>query len=212
MMTDQAETITEDMIDVLGNVELDIENCIIDFCNQNNIECLRTEKQDVWNACLLYIKKTLFSDRHIMMIHNKYDIDIVHKILDCYIYQCNLNCKMVSVMGFHKLTGISRDEIYQWGSDSETYFSGSGKRLTSKHSDIFKKLNSEQEESLVSKVMSGGNPLGPLSVLNHRYGWNQSANVNQVIGYKPIASRESLGISDSEFEKIALPGAKNKED
>ena len=77
----------------------------------------------------------------------------------CYEYS-----KEVSILGFSKLTGITKETIYTWLNGAE---------LSRGTSAIAKKLNTEREESLSNKLVSSkGNPVGVLGILNRHYGWN----------------------------------------
>lgn len=166
---------TESTIDVFEN---DIDLYLHQFQDEQGIEDLRTVPQSVWNACLMYIQRHVFSDRSTLKEHNNiysgntitptncnsYNYNIVNKILDYYIYLCNTYNKEISIMGFSKLTGIDIDTISLWGNDSN--------RLSSTSLVIYKKLMQEREESLSNKLADGKqNPVGVIAMLNRHYGW-----------------------------------------
>ena len=157
--------------------ENDIDMYIRYFCEEQNISNLREVSQNVWNGCLLYIRKHVFYDKEMLKTKeyifnnnipsncNAYDINIVNDICDYYIYLCNLYDKEVSIIGFSKLTGINQDTIHDWGNGVN--------KLSSSGSDIYKKLSAEREESLSAKLVTGKqNPVGILGVLNRHYQWN----------------------------------------
>lgn len=157
--------------------ENDIEFYLAKFCEENNIENLKTESQSVWNSCLRYIYKSAFKGKElkssvritdhnpIASNYNMYNYDLVNSILDIYIYDlCMRYDKEVSILGFSTLTGIPDSTIYDWSSE--------GRKLSAAGSEIFKKLQKYREESLSNKLASGkGNPVGVIAILNRRFGW-----------------------------------------
>lgn len=165
---------TDATIDVFEN---DIDLYLHMFQEEQNIEDLRTVPQSVWNACLMYIQRRVFSDKSILKssnIHNSnsimdsnynmYDYDLLYNILEYYIYLCNIYNKEVSSMGYSKLIGISNEIISMWGNDSN--------KLSSRSFEIYKRLNQEREESLSNKLADGKqNPVGVIAMLNRHYGW-----------------------------------------
>lgn len=149
------------------------------FCEEQKIEDLRAASQSIWNAALMYIKRHVFSTPDILKstsniinnnsimdsTYNAYNYDLVSDICDYYIYLCMMYDKEVSINGFTFLTGISKDSIYGWGNERT--------RLSSKSSEIYKKLNEYREESLSAKLATANkNPVGILAILNRHYAWN----------------------------------------
>lgn len=126
--------------------------------------------QSRWNAALLYINKNYFKVNRERLYtdsrqYNAYNIDLISSVCDIYINLCYEYDKEVSIMGFSKLTGIDTDTVYTWA-NKET-------QVSSKGYDIYKKLNTENEESLSGLLVSGKrNPVGILGALNRRHGWN----------------------------------------
>lgn len=163
--------------------ENDIEMAMAEFIEnpKNMIETdLKHESQQVWNSCLMYIRKRVFSDNSILKSdisvskdnsnvimatnYNKYNIEMCMYVLDIYINICMMNDKEISKVGYSLLTGINYDTINSWEREEG---------LTSESSVIPKKLKFMQEESLANKLASGkSNPVAILGILNHRYGWN----------------------------------------
>lgn len=139
------------------------------FCEEHEIESMKKETQSVWNAALMYVRRHVFYDDVPVRTRcgNRYDdIDSLMTVCEHYIYLCYLYDKEVSIKGFCKLTGINEDTIYSWGNNE---YRGS----STMHSEVYKKLNSEREESLSGKLATANrNPVGTLAILNHFYGWN----------------------------------------
>lgn len=171
-------TDTANTIDVYEN---DIDAYLHEFIQTQYIEDMRKEPQSVWNACLMYIQRHVFSDRNNLKLktniqndnsimsstYNAYNYELIDNILDYYIYMCNSYNKEVSIMGFSKLTGISYITLEEWGNNYNN-----SNRLSSKSLNIYKKLITERQESLSNKLADGKqNPVGVIAILNRHYGW-----------------------------------------
>lgn len=189
---------TENKIEIFEN---DIDLYLHQFQEEQGIEDLRTVPQSVWNACLMYIQKRVFSNRDLLKQsnniynpdsimdsnYNMYNYDIVNNILDYYIYICNLYNKEVSIIGFSKLTGIDDETINLWGNDSS--------KLSSKSFGIYKKICQMREESLSNKLVDGKqNPVGTIAVLNRQFGWASP--------YTSDANRQKGALTAAELPKL----------
>jgi hypothetical protein len=154
-------------VDVFEN---EISLYLQEYIDDRKIQDMRKEPQSRWNAALIYINKSLFGvNRDKLLIDsrvsNAYNINLINEICNVYITLCYEYDKEISIIGFSKLTGINQDTFYSWG-NNET-------QVGSCASEIYKKLNSEREESLSNKLISGGsNPMKILPALNRHYGWN----------------------------------------
>lgn len=168
--------------------ENDIAMYLQMFCEEQEIEDMSKESQSKWNAAMMYIKRHVFNDSSILKMSkplegyannnynnqysnvnysncNAYDIDKVNGICDYYIYICNMYDKGVTISGFSKLTGIAEETIYDWGREDS-------RSLSTSSSAIYKKLHSEYENSLESKLWSNKNPVAHMAIANKRFGWN----------------------------------------
>ena len=193
----QRVTDTENTIEVFEN---DIDLYLHQFQDEQEIVDLRTVPQSVWNACLMYIQRHVFTDRSVLKSsniynsnsimdsnYNMYDYDIIYNILEYYIYLCNVYSKEVSIMGFSKLTKIDTDTINSWGNNEN--------KLSSKSSVIYKKLTQEREESLSNKLADGKqNPVGVIAMLNRHYGWASP--------YTADANRNKQSLTAQELPKL----------
>ena len=172
-------TDTANTIDVYEN---DIDIYLHEFIQTQYIEDMRKESQSVWNACLMYIQRHVFTDRdnlrlktniqnensNILSNYNSYDYELINNILDYYIYLCNSYNKEISIMGFSKLTNIPYGTIEEWGNNYNN-----SNRLSSLSIDIYKKLQVERQESLSNKLADGRqNPVGVIAILNKHFGWS----------------------------------------
>ena len=168
------------------------------FCEENGIEDMKKESQSVWNSALYYIYKHVFKngslknkdniyiDNNIMSsTYNMYNYDMCMDVLNIYVYDmCMKYDKEVSVIGYSTLTGISQSIIYEWAN-------GEGRKLSSKGSEIYKKLNEFREESLSNKLVTGNkNPVGILGVLNRHYQWNLPGVSKEQVARKDITAEE----------------------
>ena len=189
---------TESTIEVFEN---DIDLYLHQFQEEQGIEDLRAVPQSVWNACLMYIQRHVFSNRDLLKQisniyndnsimdsnYNMYNYDIVNNILDYYIYICNLYNKEISIIGFSKLTGINDETINTWGNDSN--------KLSSKSFGIYKKICQMREESLSNKLVDGKqNPVGTIAVLNRQFGWASP--------YVSDSNRQKSSLTAAELPKL----------
>ena len=189
----------EQTIEVFEN---DIALYLSMFCEENNIEDMKKESQSVWNACLMYIQRHVFSNRDLLKQsnnvynsnsimdsnYNMYNYDLLYNILEYYIYLCNMYNKEISSMGYSKLIGISNEIISMWGNDNN--------KLSSKSFEIYKKLNQEREESLSNKLADGKqNPVGVIAILNRQYGWASP--------YTSDSNRQKQALTAAELPKLS---------
>lgn len=158
--------------------ENDIQLYLTMFCEENDIEDMKKESQSVWNSALYYIykhvfkngslksKDNIYNSNNIMPSnYNMYNYDLCIDILNIYIYElCMKYDKEISVIGYSTLTGIPQSIIYDWGNGDRV--------LSSRSSEIYKKLSQFREESLSNKLVTGNkNPVGVIAVLNRQFGW-----------------------------------------
>ena len=142
--------------------------------------------QNQWSGALIYIYNHLFKNTSILRDKtpldnyniynnkpginnsncNRYDLNTVNALCDYYCYLCTVYDKEISIMGFHRLTGISTDVINTWGEGART------NKLSTAGYEIWKKLNEGREESLVAKLVSNKNPVATIAILNKHFGYN----------------------------------------
>lgn len=194
---------TEPTIEVFEN---DIDFYLKQFLEEQKIEDLRTVPQSVWNGCLMYINRHVFKPNpqilksntnyntniynnniNITTNYNMYNCDLINKILDYYIYLCQLYNKEISIIGFSNLVNINPDTIYDWGKDIN--------KLSSSCCEIYKKLHKMREESLSNKLADGRqNPVGVIAMLNRHYNWASP--------YVSAANRNRQSLAASELPKL----------
>lgn len=164
--------------------ENDIDLYLREFQDEQGIDDLRTVPQSVWNGALMYVNRHVFkpnpqalksnnkyntniynnNNTNVTTNYNMYNYELVSKVLDYYVYLCQVNNKEISVIGFENLTGITQETIYTWGENNN--------KLSSSCSEIYKKLVKMREESLSNKLVDGKqNPVGTIAVLNRQFGW-----------------------------------------
>lgn len=159
--------------------ENDIDMYLQIFCENQKppIEDLTKASQSVWNAALMYVHRHVFKNREYFRSKEKindicitsstfnlYNYNLVNDICDYYIYLCMTYEKEISILGFSNLTGIPDSTIYDWGYNQ--------RELSRTGSEIYKKLQKYNEESLENKLASGKvHPVGVIAILNRRHGW-----------------------------------------
>ena len=196
---EQVEQVQERDIETFEN---DIAMYLRIFCEEQEIEDMRSASQSVYNACLRYIQRHVFRDKdilrdksniyninnNIMSNYNRYNYDLLSDICDYYIYMSMLYDKEVSIMGFCNLTGISQDCIYAWANNA--------RELSTSGNEVYKKLNQFREESLSNKLVTGNkNPVGVIAVLNRQYGWASPCTSD--------SNRQKQALTASELPKLS---------
>lgn len=175
------ERVTDANENILEVFENDIEYYLQEFAEKQNIDDFRSVPQSVWNGALRYVYNHVFKPNNHMLKSsvnyninnnimptncNMYNYDLLLQVVDYYVYNmCMVYSKEVSVIGFETLTGITQETIYTWGNNEN--------KLSTKGSEIYKKLSRMREESLSNKLADGNkNPVGVLAILNRHYQWN----------------------------------------
>jgi hypothetical protein len=194
----------ESTIEVFEN---DIDMYLNLFKDEQGIEDFRTVPQSVWNGALMFINRHVFKPNpqalkskdnyntgiynnniNITTNYNMYDYELVNKVLDYYIYLCQVNNKEISVIGFENLTGITQETIYTWGENNN--------KLSTSCSEIHKKLVKMREESLSNKLADGKqNPVGVIAMLNRHYGWASP--------YTADANRNKQALNAAELPRLS---------
>lgn len=163
-------------IDDIPKIHQKVLAAIEMFCAENKVDSLRSEVQNVFNACLIYIRQKVFPIRDLLLDpamlpngammsnNNKYNYDLLMAIID-YIYMplCFTNDKECSIFGFGLLTGIDFLTIRIWLS---------GDNLSPQAFNVAKRLHDLQEETLQAMLRHTKNPVGVVAILNHKFGWN----------------------------------------
>ena len=189
----------ESTIEVFEN---DIDLYLHQFQDGQGIEDLKAVPQTIWNACLMYIQRHVFTNRDMLKQKNNiytdntitptncnsYDYNLLNDICDYYIYITALYDKECSIYGYSKLVNIPYQTIMEWGNNYNNR-----DRLSTSSGDIYKKLTSEREQSLVAKLVSMKHPTAMAIILNKEYNYNL-----------PGVSRESVkqSLTAAELPKL----------
>ena len=170
---------TETTIDIFEN---DIDLYMHQFQEEQGIDDLRSIPQTVWTGALMYIQRHVFKDRDMLKQNNNiynsdnmlmqtncnsYNYDLLDSIAEYYIYLCSIYDKECSIYGFSKLVNINYQLIQDWGNNYNN-----SNRLSTKSCDIYKKLTSSREQSLVAKLVSMKHPTALAIILNKDYSYN----------------------------------------
>lgn len=195
-----------------------IEENLKQFCIDNDIENLKAEPQTVWNACLMYIQRQVFTNRDMLKQKkniytantitatncNSYDYELLNSICDYYIYICGLYDKECSIYGFSKLTKIDYKIIQEWGHN----YSNSN-RLSQASCNIYQKLTDEREQSLVAKLVSMKHPTAMAIILNKEYSYNlpgvskEQANKGALTAADVLQLTKSENMQNAQIEVVA---------
>lgn len=186
------------------NIITGYEIALDDFCNRYNVEDIRRESQNVFNAFLIYLNKNRFVNTQDFKYktpydktkitptnNNIYNYDVINKLLDEYIELSLLCDKEVNINSFSLLSGISLDCIYSW---CDKYKRVEG--LTCTPAEIYQKLLRFNEDTLSSNLTSGKkNPVGSIAKLNSKFNWNSNGYSRQDTGQaKTLEELPSFGL------------------
>lgn len=165
--------------------ENDIEMYIKLYCEECNIDNLKSESQIVWNGALRYVAKKMFRYRENLKFpgdpQRRYNVIIIDHLCNIYIDLCNKYDKIPGIMGFSYLTEIDSETINNWGYNNSVYsndtdnyiYNGVSIKLSNVRIGIYKKLSRGRAEGLESRLVTGKqNPVGLLGALNHYENWN----------------------------------------
>ncbi len=160
-----------------------LQQTLAEYCRTRGITDMSRESMSRWNSYLNYAHNQLFRNRREFLskpystgnlLHgnasncNSYNLDMINELCNSYIYISYENCKMISVSGFCRLSGISRECMHAWGR-----YQNHNNMFSISSSDIYKKIKCESEESLCNRLLDNGNPTAILAILNYRYGWKK---------------------------------------
>lgn len=190
--------------------ENEIDEYLHQFQIDQDIDDLRAIPQTVWNACLMYIQRHVFTDRSLLKQKNNiytentviatncnsYDYELLNDICDYYIYICALYDKECSIYGYSKLTNIPSNLIQEWGNNYKE-----SNRLSTLSSDLYKKLTDAREQSLVAKLVSMKHPTAMAIILNKDYGYNLPGVSKEQANKPTLGDRQlpKLGINKTQY-------------
>lgn len=211
---------TEDYIQTIATVEdmpAVARGIVSDYCDKNGID-----ESDIfpsiWNDIISELYFTLFKPCHRLLktdnaLYNEYDRTKVFYVYE-YIYKrlCNSHCQEITLKGFTDMTGIHRQNIYNWSNDNKYIYNNtgielnnsdssngsnnsvnsinSGAELNTKSFDMHEKIMQDNEESLFALMKDRRyNPMKLLPKLNKVHGWNMS-------GVSAQATQQALSSND----------------
>lgn len=194
----KVETADGNIVDVYRNR---IEVAMDQFKTEFEIGDLSTVPLNVWNGCMIYVGKSVFSaDKRAdfrqrkasgKTIYNAYDKKKLLQMADYYSYLCLVHNHPISVSGFCYLLNMDPAQLYQWNQNPNDV---EGRRL-------YEKLRRSREESLSNLLTGGKNPVGVLGILNREYAWNLPGVTRETTKRKELTNDEvgkflGLGMSD----------------
>lgn len=182
-----------------------IDQAINDYCTENNIDDLKSESQNVFTACCMYVGWKVFKGTDkLFQKENIYE----HKINEPHIN------KNKNIAGDHKFyDGLIQTTYHAYNYDyiydliiyyiylcnkydkivtipsfccmvniSINLFyvwNNSMNRLSNKPAELYNVLRQFQEEGLTGRLMSNKNPVGTIAILNKHYGYNMPGVSNR---------------------------------
>lgn len=188
----------------INKIKEDIKNALSDFCIENNIEDIKNESQNIFSAFCMAAGKSIFiKDFFVLATKNNikyYDLFLIDRIADFYIFFCKLNNKLCDPIDFCYLLNLDYNIISEWNitqeastqtiTDLQTLFETSynsieyykkysysltnsrAETITALKYAIFCKLQANRENGLKNILIAKNNPVGIISVVNHDFKWN----------------------------------------
>lgn len=104
----------------------DIQYYIDLFLSENEIDKKNIRPQE-WSALLEYISNTYIKPNNILHVFQdtipfkRYNLFAISKLLDKYIYLCNIYNQIISINGFSKFSGISFDNLNKFQNDKQKH-------------------------------------------------------------------------------------------
>lgn len=182
-----------------------LESYFLEFCDSHGIQPEEISNSQ-YSASMQYINQT-FVKRKYERLSYSVNPDVLGKLLDQYIYLCNIYDKCIRVYDFSLLSGITTTTLYRYHN-----YNGN-ERQTKILCIIMQKLFDSSESSIESKILTdNGNKIGYIASLNHRFGWNNSDNSRavgetiQIADFDRISELQKLGIetSDAQGDSIGI--------
>ena len=124
-------------------------------------------------------------------VNNKYNFDVVLYIYNIYKTLCNMYSQVINIDGFCYISGINESTIARWKDGLDT-------GATPEQCQFFKRIHEDKQKSLENMLMDKSiNPIKPIAILNHRYGWNMPGVTREV--------RETPALSVEQLPKLTAP-------
>ena len=172
-----------------------LENIILQWCTDNEIENMRKASALQWGAVCMFIGQYI-KNNNILLNKTRtaaqgsrvYDIEKILNLSDLWIYLCQKYGKIPLVNDFIYFAGISKKYFY--GDNGHSV-------LTSAGGTLVKKLNDIQQTALASALTdSKENPTGRIYLTKALHGWSDSGG-GQIMQEKPTQNNNALPLFDT---------------
>lgn len=181
------EIVTDETHDGLpvGLVDL-INSYIENFCNRENIQDMRKERQTMWKALCMAIGSDIFKrSKYLHDVQREktqggiyYNYKALMALCDLWGGLCYKFGKAPMVDDFARFAGVSDSMIYNAGGNYPNL-----EKATPARTVLLKKLHTMQEMGLSALIVDGRqNPTGALAALNHWHGWTQTREIIHTAG------------------------------
>ena len=154
-----------------------IENIIINWCNDNNIDDMSKAAALQWRACCLYIGQYIKSNNIIVDKERTareggrvYSVNALLELVDIWEYCCTKYRKIPLATDFIAFSGVSHNYFY----------GGSGGKVTTAGGVIWKKVTDIQQGGIASGIVDGReNPTGKIYFSKAVLGWSEDGSRRQ---------------------------------
>lgn len=191
------------LVDGLEIFDDDVDVAIDEACAKFKIDDLVKEGQSRWKAVMHYVGKRVFPDTKILKDknivkldnnkiptnNNRYNYNILSLLCDYYIQLSRRYNKLISTVAFSEFVNIPTTTIDLW----------SGADPSTANFKIWKKLQTDREDSLKDKAVDSGNVMGIFQVGRREYQWDMPG-VKQETTHQRVLTVDDLpklGLSDN---------------
>ena len=155
----------DEYIDI-NTIENDIDNCVIEFFNQNNIDIndsasCKAVTHNMLSLCMRYIYNNLFKPSHNMINNQKSlvdynDIELLTVLANKFIDLCLKFNKSLGLLSFAYMVGCDYSTLMNWLNNRES---------NPKRFDILKSI--QEQHKLIHIGLLNETPVGALAVANN---------------------------------------------
>jgi hypothetical protein len=190
----------------INTVSQNIDNCVIEFFNQYDIDIynpqnIKTISHNMLSLCMRYIYERLFKpDKTLCNNQKSYidynNIDLLQVLANKFIDICLMFNKSLGLMSFGFMCGIDYSTLMRWQNEKE---------LNPQRCEILKSV--QEGHKMCHIGLLNDTPVGALAVANNDYetglewGKNQQVIATQNVYYLPSERSERL--------KLDAPGDNN---
>lgn len=190
----------------LENIFVIAKDIIKNYCIENEIENEKEIHPSVWCDILDEINAVAFPKGSKLLKtdtnqYNQYNLDkVIYLYNKVYVKLCNIYIQEINQKDFLLLSGIDKQSLYNWSSNSNN-----SSILSSTSFDFIAKINEDNEQS-VWNLMRGdkGNPNKYFGKLNRYHGWNGAGTTAEASRKQSLTAAELPKLGGNTTENLQI--------